>query len=103
MEPCDIESADSLMNLYSQIFNYKKFLQVNLVALGISTILSLTGQCPKVLEDFRVRKRVEKWQFLTNLVKFALKKVLFCLYQNVTFGHSPVKKGLSNGDENKFV
>ena len=25
---------------------------------------------------------------------FALKKVLFCLYQNVTFGHSSVKKNI---------
>ena len=42
----------------------------------------ITGECPKVFEEFGFQKKVEKWQF-SNLVKFWVEKgpFLFCNFK----------------------
>ena len=39
----------------------------------------LTWECPKVFEDFAVRKRVEKWQFSDEFGQISGWKVHLCL------------------------
>ena len=42
-----------------------------------STKFVLTGQCPKVFEDFRVRKKVKKWHFSGKLGRISCWKRSF--------------------------
>ena len=55
----------------------------------------LTGQCPKVFENFGNRKKVEKWQFLGEFSRISgYKGPQFV--NSVTFGHSPVNELIIN-------
>ena len=42
-------------------------------------LFSLTGEYPKVFEDFGVRKRSKSANFRANLVEFRVEKGIFCL------------------------